>query len=132
MVFDDDLMVRETSDSNLDADSTSDALYIGGTPHRGMAIRASLPSAVSGDSPTLTINVQESNSSGGTYTTIASSLSLDSTSGQADVLVPFATDQDWIKVNWDTGGGTPNFGIVEAGVVHVDNSRGLDRSVNFT
>jgi len=67
--------------------------------------------AVSGTTPTLDVKVQESDTSGGTYTDIAGATFTQVTAANKQQLINFKRSKRWLRAVATVGGTTPSFAL---------------------
>lgn len=116
-VFDANLMLRTTG--NLTVSESSSGVTIRGTPVKGMAVKASVPTAFA-DLDQIQVKVYDS-ADNSTYNLLAQSLvKTGMNTSPRDITVPFFTARKYVKaelVVTSTTAANINFGAVVVGVV---------------
>jgi hypothetical protein len=114
------LIVRAASDGDLTATEGCGGFDVSKTPIEGMSLWVMVPD-VDDTADVLDIKIFESSASTAADTTdlIASHPQLDGDTVVGEWVIPFVTDKRFVYVEFvvGVGGGTPNFGAVEAALV---------------
>lgn len=110
--IDNELIMRGSGAGNLTTTANLASEDIKKTGFHGMSVQVMVPS-VSGTTPTLDVDVQES-ADDTNWSTIASSPQI---TAAGEYIISFATDKRYVRVALTVGGSSPNFGVTLVNLV---------------
>ena len=116
-VRDSSLMLRQTSDGALTAAAALTAIDIDGTLPNGLAVQINCPTAFTGTSPILTVNVYGDTDSSSGCTSDDTLIASEIITAYGEYILPLHTTLRSIMVKLDVSGTSPSFGLVEVGLV---------------
>jgi hypothetical protein len=116
-VRDTSLMMRQTSDGDLTAAAALTALQIDGTPSKGLALQINCPTAFTGTTPILTVNVYGDTDASSGCTSDDELVASKVITAYGEYILPIVTPKRSIMVKLDVSGSSPNFGATEVGLV---------------
>jgi len=116
-VRDSSLMMRLTSDGALLVAAALTAVDIEGTLAKGLALQVNCPTAFTGTSPILTVNVYGDTDASSGCTSDDTLIASKTITAYGEYIIPISTPKRSIMVKLDVTGTSPNFGAVEVGLV---------------
>ena len=113
MAYDALLVLRDGS-TDLTASEEGSAVALPGTPIRGLECTVVVPTAPTGTTPTLVVELEACATSGGTYKVFRSYPVTINAAGEVKFRFHLDKGMKYIKLKSTVGGTTPNFGKVKA------------------
>jgi hypothetical protein len=113
MAFDDDLMLRPSTEGSLTTTGTCEGLEINETPADGVTAKISVPARAADTELVVKIQAADTDSDA-SYETIAQSEPIDAVGVYG---VRFATQRKYVRPLCEVAGTTPDFGATEIGIV---------------